>query len=123
MKTLTIARNTVNIEALDEALRSMLGAEYSGLSTRPGEVLVYLEDSAATAQAQQAEQMVIDHDASILSASQQARIDNEAALQQARLDNADALNLSAYDSAAAEVQALAQRIAWLEAEIRDLRGL
>lgn len=123
MKTLTIYRQNINVPALDAALRSGLGSQYGGLSTYPDAVLVYLGDETPFAQEQQAEQIVIDHDPSILTAGQQAELDQQQALAQFRANNPTALNLSAYDGTAAEVQTLAAKIAWLEREIRDLRGL
>jgi hypothetical protein len=123
MKTITVSRGSTNVTALDETLRTALGADYLGLSLHAGEVQVHLVDSTPSEQVKQAEQLVINHDPSLLTVEQQAELDEQQALAQLRLDNPTALDISAYDGSNADVQSLAAKIVWLELEVRELRGL
>lgn len=123
MKTLPINRSSVNVSALDTELRNTLSEQYVGLSERPGTVKVHLMNSASAAQMQQAEQLVLDHNAAALTAEQEAEQTRQQAITQFRSNDAGELDLTAYDGASAEIQALAQKLAWLELEIRELRGL
>ena len=65
-----------------------------------------------------------------LEASWQAILEDQAAkaaekseLQQKRSDSVDKINLEDFRGTSPQIQALARKIAWLEAEIRDLRYL
>lgn len=65
-----------------------------------------------------------------LEASWQAILEDKAAeaaekaeLQQKRSDSAGKIDMEDYRGASPQVQALARKIAWLEAEVRDLRFL
>jgi len=121
MLTITINRAATNVSALNETLRDALGADYHGLSLYKTEVRVHLQADVSAEQVQRAEQLVKDHDPAVLTPKQQEEQAREQRLADFRA--ADALDLSAYDGATAEVQTLAQKIAWLELEIRELRGL
>jgi hypothetical protein len=122
MQDITIAQKPVNIEALDADLRAALGSTVAGISTGPYGVEVHLSDDATPTQLNQARSIVQAHDATKLSAQQQAEVQREAQLEQARQDNATSLNVSDYSGQNALIQKLAQKIAWLEQEIADLRG-
>jgi hypothetical protein len=54
---------------------------------------------------------------------QQAEAQRQAALEQVRAANATPLNVSDYSGQTTLIQTLAQKISWLEQEIRGLRGL
>lgn len=123
MKNITVNRGSTNVEALDETLRTSLGEDFLGMSLHADEVRVHLLDSTPSEQVQQAEQMVIDHDPLLLTAEQQAELDEEQTLAQFRADQVAALDMTVYSGSTSDVQALAAKVAWLEAEIRDLRGL
>jgi hypothetical protein len=123
MKTITVNRGSTNVTALDETLRTALGADYLGLSLHAGEVQVHLVDSTPSELVKQAEQLVINHDASLLTVEQQAELDEQQALNQLRGANPNALDMSAYSGSSADVQLLAAKVVWLELEIRELRGL
>jgi hypothetical protein len=122
MQTIAIAQNSVNSEALDSALRAALGAQAIGISTGPYGVAVHLSDQASQADIDQVQAIVAAHDPAVLTAEQQARIDQQAALDSARAANAVPLNLADYSGEAANMQQLAQKIAWLEQEIAALEG-
>jgi len=121
MQKLTVTRDFINTPALEAELRGVLGEQYVGLSTYSGNVVIHLLDDTSMEQVQQAEQLVKDHDPSVLTPKQQEEQTRQQRLEDFRA--ADALDLSAYDGATADVQTLAQKIAWLELEIRELRGL
>jgi hypothetical protein len=121
MQTITIARNSVNVEALDANLRAALGAKAAGISTGPYGVAVHLSDEANQSDIDQVQTIVAAHDPVVLSAEQQARIDRQAALDSARAANATPVNLADYSGEAANMQQLAGKIAWLEQEIAALQ--
>lgn len=112
----------VNVEALDEQLRSALAGQVAGVSVGASGVRVHLTDSATQSQLDQARSIVLAHDPGVLTASQQAEVVRSQNLALARTQYGAPLNVSAYDSAEALVRALAQKISLLEQEIADLRG-
>lgn len=103
MREITIQRETINFEALDGALRAALGEQLVGMSTGPSGVTVYLTDNASDEQEQQAE------------------IERQQQLAELRETNSEPFALGNYDAQPSLIQELAQRIAWLEQEIADLR--
>lgn len=123
MKTITIARQDTNITALDESLETLLVDYYLGLSVHHGEVRVHLVNETPSESVQQAEQIVQNHDPSLLTVEQQTEITQRQNLLQARVENPQLLDTIAYDSSDALTQQLAHKINWLEQEIRDLRDL
>lgn len=123
MQNIIVKRQTVNLEALDETIRAALGDVVTGVSSRPGAVVVHLIDAATTTQANQAQQIVLNHDASELTAEQTAEAQRRQHLETAR--EANRSNLDAEGISTADVTTLkqvARKVAWLEQEIRDLRG-
>jgi hypothetical protein len=70
MQNITIERWDINIEALDAELRAELGEQVSGISTGPYGVIVHCVDTITPAQIAQVEQIVLDHDPSILTPEQ-----------------------------------------------------
>jgi hypothetical protein len=122
MKSIAIVRDSINIEKLDEDLQAALTNNYIGLSTRFNEVIVFMADETPAADVLQAQNSVETHDPSQLTAKQVAYIAEQQALDDARNANPDNLDLSQFSSESANINALAEKLAWLELEIRDLRG-
>lgn len=113
----------VNVPALDKALRDVLGATVFGVSYNGEEVTVHLADSATTAQLGQARSIALAHDPTQLTPDQQAEAARKVKLEQTRSDfGAADIDLAAYGSQPALIQKMAQKIAWLEQEITELRG-
>jgi hypothetical protein len=123
MKELTLNKSLINTVVLDAELRTTLGADYLGLSTRLGEVILFLEDSASAEIVQEAQAIGLAHDPNVLSEEQQAELARQEALENARNTYAESLDLNEFAASALDVQTLASLVAWLELEIRDLRGL
>jgi len=122
MIEVTIPRASVNVEALDEQLRTALGAATSGFSVGRGEVTVHLSETATPTQIEQARAIVVSHDPAALTASQQAALMRRQKLDQARRDyGASEIDLAAYAGKDPLLAALAQKITWLEREIAALR--
>jgi hypothetical protein len=122
MKDITIERAIVNIDALDADLRAALGDSTSGFSVGGGRVIVHLLDAATRQQEEQARQIVLIHDPARLTQQQQQQAASQAKLDQARRDyGAAEIDLTVYASQGPIIQQLAQKIAWLEREIADLR--
>jgi len=122
MIDITIARASVNVEALDEQLRAVLGAVAGGISLANGQVTAHLNDTATPAQIDAARALLVNHDPSALTASQQAALIRRQKLDQARRDyGASEIDLAAF-AANPLLQSLAQKIAWLEREIAALRA-
>lgn len=123
MKELTINRhNSINIEKLDADLRAVYEANYIGLSTRLSDVIVFMTDETPEEDVLLAQSIVENHDPSQLTAEQEAELARQTALADARSANSDNLDLSQFATESAAINALAERVAWLELEIRDLRG-
>jgi hypothetical protein len=123
MKTITIERSYPNVSALDESLHNNLSEQYIGLSAHGNTVRVHLTDDVSGETVQQVQQWVQAHDSSVLTTEQEAEQVRQQNLAQMRSANDSGLDLSAYDGSTTEVQALASKIAWLELEIQELRGL
>lgn len=122
MKDITIERSTVNIDGLDAELRAALGAITTGFSLGGGKVTVHLLDAATPQQEAQARQIVLAHDSARLTPEQQAEALRKTRLDQARRDyGATEIDLAPYATQGPMIQQLAQKIAWLEREIADLR--
>ena len=114
--------NAVNIDALDEQLRTAFGVLTSGFSIGQGQVIVYLGDKATSAQVDQARAIVTNHDPSALTAAQQAALIRRQKLDQARRDYAASeTDLTPYAGKDPLLVTLAQKIVWLEREIASLR--
>lgn len=123
MKTITIERQQTNITALDEMLETTLTDQYLGLSVHNGLVRVHLLDTTPSDVVRQAEALVQAHDPSQLTIGQQAEIAKRQVLLQSRVDNISNLDVGAYNSSDPLLQQLAQKLSWLEQEIRDLRDM
>ncbi|MEO8609959.1 MAG: hypothetical protein ABI690_18845 [Chloroflexota bacterium] len=123
MIEVTVNRAAVNIEALDEQLRTAFGSATSGFSIGAGQVTVYLADNATPTQVDQARAIVISHDPSALTVAQQAALISRQKLDQARRDyDAAEIDLTPYAGKDPLLVALAQKIVWLEREIVSLRA-
>jgi len=123
MQNIIVERHAVNIEALDAELRSALGDVIAGMSTRPGAIVVHLSDAASKSQANQAQRLVLDHDATQLTSEQSGEVDRIQRLRAARQANRTALEVDGISNNDVDtIKRLARKVAWLEQEIRDLRG-
>ncbi|MEO0564135.1 MAG: hypothetical protein AAF125_18665, partial [Chloroflexota bacterium] len=107
----------VNPVGLDEAFRAALGEAYNGLTTRPGEVRVLLNE-APTAQAEAAARAALDaHDprdptiAEVAAASRRSR-------RQALADADAPLTMADFATQPEVVRALARKVLLLEARQR-----
>lgn len=123
-----LIERSANIEALEAELRADLGALVKGVSAGPYGVILHLAADAAPHAIQQARAIAAAHDPAILTPGQQAAQTRQQTITQGRRDHAQPLNPADYIPGTATPQAelirtLAARIAWLEAELRDLRGL
>lgn len=113
----------VNVEALDEALRTALGEAFAGLTTGGGRVVLHVAENTPPEAISQARSMVNRHDPAQLSTRQRAEQQRKARLQQAREQyRGSDLDPVIFDQLTPEIALLARKIAWLEQEIADLRG-
>jgi hypothetical protein len=96
---------------------------YLGLSVHNGEVRVHLLDETTAEAERHAEQIVQNHDPTLLTIGQQTEITRRKNLVESRTENQQILDTVAYDGSDALMQQLARKLQWLEQEIRDLRGL
>ena len=121
MKTLTLDLAAANVEALDHDLRAALANHFYGLTYDGQTATLVLDETVTAAELKQAQNIVTAHDPASLSPDQQADILQTAKLEQARQAYAAAeLDLSAYQGKDALLQALAQKVVWLEREIHAL---
>jgi hypothetical protein len=122
MYAIEVERLTFNAALLERDLRAMCGEVYVGISTRPGVVTAYLTNDASADLLEPVRKLIEQHDASQLTEEQVKAAVNRAALEAARQTRGDFLNPDAF-SQNALLQQLAAKLAWLEREISDLRGL
>jgi hypothetical protein len=85
--------------------------------------MVFLEDNASSQDIQAAQVIVANHDANTLSPEQEAEAARQIALAAAREAHPNGLDMSQFESSGTEIQDLASYVAWLELEVRALRGL
>lgn len=123
MQTFEIERTRTNAEALDAEIRSELGEAFLGLSTEPGKVVLHFADEATGTQMQNARDKAVLHDADVLSPRQEAEEARRQVIINSRERLKNSLDVSQFTGETNPVKDLAERVAWLEAEIRDLRGL
>ena len=122
MQRITTPRKPVNQIALHEQLDDALGSSYMGFSINHHNLIIFLADDVTVSEQKEAEMIVRTHDATVKS-----RAEVKQAMRQARLDNtrrnqAPELNLASYGDETDTVRDLAEKIYWLELEIRTLTG-
>lgn len=110
----------VNFQGLDAELRSNLGSAYTGLMVSDSMIRVFLNEGVnrATVQA-----LLDAHDPQALTPEQAAEDARQAALAAGRETYSSPLESEDFSNESLAVQALAARFAWLELEVRALRGL
>lgn len=122
-----LQRSVSNIPLLDEELRAALGDAFVGISIKRAggvdTVSAHLRAEATAAQIKQAQQLIQGHDARQRTRQQQQADEQFARLQAGRAAYQQPLSKVDFNNQTLLVQLLAARLAWLEEEIRDLRGL
>lgn len=121
MKAIWIERREVNVELLDAQLREVGKDSFYGLSTGRGGVTLYVSEEIEDKAREALMEIARAHDATRLTPQQQEAHDRQRMLEWSRADAA--LDLSAYVESSPEIHALAHKVAWLEQELRDLRGM
>jgi hypothetical protein len=121
MIELKIERIDVNVELLDAQLRAVGADQFYGLSLQSGAVILYLSDTTPSNVQNTLSRLTRQHDATQLTPQQEARAIRQRQIEQGR--TRQPLDEKQYDSSPALIQALAAKIAWLEQEVRDLRGV
>jgi hypothetical protein len=122
MHEITLEPKSINIEALDGSLRNALGAVFIGISTGPYGVRIHLVDAATSQQIAQARAVAQTHNPMQLTPQQQSEQQRHQRLEASRSANSADLDVLAYQNADVLLRQLAQKIAWLEQEIADLRA-
>lgn len=122
MQRISFARKPINQLALHEALYDALGDSYIAFSINSRDIIIYLANEATNSERQQARVIVQQHDA-----NQPSRREEAFAIRQERLDNtrrnqAPELDLAQFAPEPETVRALAEKVYWLELEIRTLTG-
>jgi hypothetical protein len=123
MKDVVMQRADVNLEALEMELRAGLGTVILGVSKSGNQIILHAMDSTTQAQQDQAQAILIAHDPTKLTPGQQAEQARQQKLDQLRQAYGTTdLDLAAYSGQAVAVLTLAQKLAWLEAELRNQPG-
>lgn len=120
MPEVTIAKNPINIEALDADLRAALGAGVRGVSFASGLVTVHLTSQAPANASGIATTIVLSHNPNNLTPQQQAAIQQIAKLNMLRQANMSDLNTAPFIDPLLSI--LAQKLAWIEQEIIAIRA-
>ena len=120
MKLIHVDRTDINLERLNNTLRSQLIDDYIGIGMTDKEVTVYLSESADMTRVAQARQIVHDHDATRLTDAQRALQEQTAQLEAARA-NDTAIESDELQAASPLLQKMAQKLRLLELEIREIR--
>jgi len=119
MIEITLEREDVNVGALDQELRSALGASFFGLRSSGRAVTAYVDERTADTDMNRVREIVAAHDPSRRTPDQEA----EAAFQQQREAFLEApVEPARFEAEGDLVRQLAERVAWLEGEIRRLTG-
>jgi hypothetical protein len=122
MQVLQIEVSAVNTELLLSELQAAAGSAVAGV-VFTDKVIVTIEDNTTQAAINQIRQVVRSHDATKRTPRQQADLARQTKMESMRRDYAGTdIDLSGYSAQPAIVQRLAQKIAWLEQEIIELRG-
>ena len=116
-----IERTDVNLELLDAQLRTVGGESFHGLSADRVGVTLHLSDATPANLQKALERIVRQHDATQMTPQQEARAARQTQIEQGRTHAP--LDKTRYTDSPALIQALAEKIAWLEQEMRDLRGV
>lgn len=111
----------LNIDLLDEQLKQA-SSKVEGLAYQLGEegggkLTIVVTNSLSAGERRQIEEMLAQHDPGQHTAWQQALADQQAKREQMRLDP---LKVETFATALPDVKRLAERIAWLEAEVLRL---
>lgn len=122
MFDLVVQKQNVNIPALSETCQAKLGDAISGVSQADGQITVHFFDEPSAEQRAQAEQIVLAHDPAVLTPVQRERANRQKQLEQLRQQAAELLPLEAFADQPALIRTLAQKVALLELELRDLQG-
>lgn len=114
---LSLKREAVNLEALQEALSAIAGQTVP-VRYAAGEVSISLPDTLRENQVNQARRAILQHDPDQLTARQQAALDRQLQREQARRElKGVELDLKAFDEKDEALRLLARKIAWLEREL------
>ncbi len=121
MIELKVERNDVNVELLDAQLRAIGGDAFYGLSVQRGGITLCVSETASDTVQKQLMQAARQHDAAQVTDQQKAETERADILLERRKE--PLLNPEEYVTSDALLRALADKVAWLEQEVRDLRGL
>ncbi|MBN8592354.1 MAG: hypothetical protein J0M33_11355 [Anaerolineae bacterium] len=114
---LSLKREAVNLEALQEELSAIAG-QIVPVRYAAGEVSISLPDTLRENQVNQARRAILQHDPDQLTARQQAALDRQLQREQARRDlKGVELDLKAFEEKDEALRLLARKIAWLEREL------
>lgn len=114
---ITLKREAVNLEALQEELSAIAGQTVP-VRYAAGEVSISLPDTLRENQVNQARRAILQHDPDQLTARQQAALDRQLQREQARRElKGVELDLKAFDEKDEALRLLARKIAWLEREL------
>lgn len=122
MKTMIFERFEINEESLAADLQAALGTLTSGVSSGPSGVIVYLDDNTTPQQMAEARRIVENHDPAALTPRQQAEQLRQQKLTSLRQSRSTDLDPANYNGELESIQVLAEKIAWLEQEVLDLRA-
>ena len=119
MTNAVVKRSEVNLEALDNEIRALLGTNFSGVSFDGEEIILHFGADAPSAQIAEALRLAETHNPTRLTPRQQMEIDRKTRLEELRRANAKTLDLAEYEAAPSEIRQLAEKIAWLELELAE----
>ena len=122
MQRLNFPRKPINQLALHEQLNEVLGDRYVGFSYDHRELFIYLMNDATQADQQLTERLINSHNPAVKSLAEDVREAREERLQATRRNQTPELDLAQYGNEAETVRELAEKVYWLELEIRTLTG-
>lgn len=121
MLELWIERPDINVELLDAQLRAIGAGSFYGLSAQRGGVILYMNDSTPVDLQKSLARVAQQHDAAQMTPKQEAQAARQSRLEEERTNLP--LDEKHYEGSPALIKAMAAKIAWLEQEVRDLRGV
>lgn len=119
-REITFTKSSINVELLDQELREEFGTLTTGLSRRGETVTVYMTQDITATQLTAIRNIIESHDSSQKTLQQHTQAGRQTEIRQSRIDFTTPLDPTLFTGLLGD---LAERVRWLEQEIRDLRNL
>lgn len=122
MQRITVPLKPINQIALHEQLDDAIGSTYMGFSINRRNLIIFLGNDVTSEERTEATTIIRNHDVTVKSRAEVKQAMRKARLDNTRRNQAPELDLAVYGDEPNTVRELAEKIYWLELEIRTLTG-